>query len=50
MGVIRSMARSIAKTNMKKKGMHKICKQGKNLDGKTWFAENWRYHVVGGKR
>lgn len=47
--IIRSMARGIAKTNMKKQGMVHICDQKKKWDGRTWFASNWRFYVVNRK-
>ncbi len=50
MGIVRSMARGIAKNHMKAKGMVRICKQNKDVDGHTWFAKNWRYYVVNPKR
>lgn len=57
MSVLRHLARDIAKANMKRKGMVKICKhdhtQGYAISGKrgeityvnSYFAKHWRENV-----
>ena len=51
MTVFRSIARGVAKNHMKQKGMKRICKQNRQPNGHTWFANNWREWVkVGGMK
>lgn len=39
---MRKLMRSVAKTNMRKKGIHKPFKK---IGGKSYFAEHWREYV-----
>lgn len=39
---MRKLRRMVAKTNMKKKGIHKPFKK---IGGRSYFSENWREYV-----
>lgn len=51
MGSLRSAKRHIAKMEMKKAGLRRICsKTGKRRQGRSWFSQHWREYVPSAKR
>lgn len=51
MGSLRSAKRHIAKVEMKKAGLRRICsKIGKRKNGRSWFSQHWREYVPSAKR
>lgn len=44
---MRKLKRLVAKNNMKKAGMSRICKKN---GGRSWFAQHWREWIWGGER
>ena len=46
---MRKLKRSVAKANMKKKGLRQICKKERRLDSHlpSYFALNWHDYVRG---
>ena len=50
--MLRSMARQIARANMKRIGLHQVCKpNSKRGGGKSYFSTHWReFTMVNWKR